>query len=139
MKVRVAGIVVLVATMFGPSVAAARLYVVPSRWRTSGPGVAYPDRSDPTRRLPARLQAAFACIRFYESRNHLVDGSYQQGWYQFTPYIWWYAVQHLSGLPSTPNAATGDQQSAVAVWYWQRNRSFYPEWAADQGRCWSWR
>lgn len=134
---RASALVGLVASMLAPNLAgAAPLFQTPARWRTSGPGVAYPDRTDPTRSLPVKVQAAFACIRFHESRNHRVDGSFQQGWYQFTPYIWWYATQTLRGLPPTPNQATGDQQSRVAVWYWRRNGGFYPEWLADKGWCW---
>jgi hypothetical protein len=34
-----------------------------------------------------------------------------------------------------PNQATGDQQSAVAVFYYERNGRFGVEWAAEAGEC----
>jgi hypothetical protein len=84
------------------------------------------------------VQAKFACIRYHESRNHLRSvetHSHAGGWYQFTPYIWWYATTQLKGLPASAAQATGDQQSRVAVWYYKRNAGFYPEWALDIGVC----
>jgi hypothetical protein len=95
----------------------------------------WPDKSDPMWKQTLRVQEVFACIRYNESRNHLVDGYNQQGWYQFTPYIWWYATTAIKGLPPTPNQATGDQQSSVALFYYDRNGSWSVEWAVDW-RCW---
>jgi hypothetical protein len=105
------------------------------KWQTSGPGVSFPDAADPTRNLSIPLQRSFQCIRRFESRNHLQDGFRSQGWYQFTLPIWGFARLHIKGLPSTPNQATGDQQSAVAVFYYERNGRFGVEWAAEAGKC----
>ena len=84
------------------------------------------------------MQSQFACIRYTESRNHLVDSNQQsnaQGWYQFMPYMWQYARTSIGNLPETPNQATGDQQSLVAVWYYERNQSLVPEWGPDLRIC----
>jgi hypothetical protein len=84
------------------------------------------------------VQEKFACIRYQESRNHLSSREIHSGaggWYQFTPYIWGYARGYIPGLPATAAAATGDQQSEVAVWYYKRNNGFIPEWVIDQGVC----
>jgi hypothetical protein len=111
---------------------------VPVQWRTTGLGVAYPDSTDPTLALPKVDQLAFDCIRFHESRNHLVDGSGSQGWYQFTQATWHSGAVALGYPPSLQwdaNLATGDQQSAVAVWYFKRNGRFGVQWAADAGEC----
>ena len=107
----------------------------PAKWRTAGGQ--YPDATDPTRLLPASLQRSFQCIRFYESRNHLVDGAGSKGWYQFTDAIWSASIVRaaLPGLPANANRATGDQQSAVAVFYWHRNGRLGVEWAAEAGEC----
>jgi len=98
----------------------------------------WPDATDPMSQLPRDVQAKFACIRYHESRDHLHSlepTSGAAGWYQFTPYIWWYATTQLPGLPSSALQATGDQQSRVAAWYYKRNNGFYPEWAADDSVC----
>jgi hypothetical protein len=91
----------------------------------------YPDATDPTWKLPIKYQAQFACIRYHESRNHLIDGVGSQGWYQFTVPTWQYARSYIKGLPSTPNRANGDQQSAVAVFYFKRNGRVSVEWSVD--------
>ncbi len=103
----------------------------PARFRTTGSGVRYPSPSDPSRRLSNALQTIFACIRYHESRNHLVDGYSSQGWYQFTIPTWQAARAFIPGLPPTPNQASGDQQSEVAIFYFHRNGRFGVEWQAD--------
>ena len=98
----------------------------------------WPDAADPVRQLPMAIQVKFACIRYHESRNHLNSVNITSGaggWYQFTPYIWGYAVAQLPGLPASIAQATGDQQSEVAVFYYKRNSSLYPEWGGDAGVC----
>jgi len=112
-----------------------RPLAVPVSWKTLGGQ--YPDQSDPTRLLPRIDQLAFACIRFHESRNHLKDGLGSQGWYQFTLGTWQSARSALPALhlPVYPNQASGDQQSAAAVWYFKRNGRFGVQWAADAGEC----
>lgn len=105
----------------------------PIQWRTTGGQ--YPDATDPTRLLSPSQQRTFQCIRFHESRNHLVDGDGSQGWYQFTRPIWDFARRSIHGLPPTPNLANGDQQSAVAVFYLERNGRFGVEWAAESATC----
>ena len=117
--------------------------VVPAplrRWNTEAHDstATWPDATDATRQLPMAVQVKFACIRYQESRNHLTSREIHSGaggWYQFVPYIWDYARGYIPGLPATAAAATGDQQSKVAVWYYKRNNGFFPEWAADQGVC----
>jgi len=106
------------------------------RWNTMATDVtaAWPSATDPTRQLPIHIQAQFACIRYQESRNHLTSvniHSNAQGWYQFMPYIWQYARENIAGLSTTPNGASGDQQSTVALWYYHRNNSLSPEWVGD--------
>ena len=111
---------------------------VPVQWRTTGPGVAYPDATDPTLALPRIDQLAFDCIRFHESRNHLVDGDGSQGWYQFTQATWHSGALALGYPPRLwwdANLATGDEQSAVAVWYFKRNGRFGVQWAAEANEC----
>ena len=135
---RLASLIVVLASSLLPATAAQATtshhgFAVPRQWRT--PGGRYPDRTDPTRRLPWADQLAFACIRFHESRNHLQDGLGSQGWYQFTLATWGAARQFIVGLPPTPNQASGDQQSAVAVWYFLRNGRFGVQWAADASSC----
>ena len=105
---------------------------VPAQWRS--PGGTYPGPTDPTRFLSVKDQLAFACIRYHESRNHLVDGYGSQGWYQFTVSTWYAAAQALH-LPPTPNQATGNQQSSAAIWYLNRNGRFGVQWAADSSSC----
>jgi len=110
------------------------------RWNTTSTDVTatWPDATDPTRKLPIKAQVTFACIRYHESRNHLTSvemHSYAGGWYQFIPYIWNFARGHIPGLPAKPQMATAYQQSAVAVWYYQRNHGFYPEWGGDMKVC----
>jgi hypothetical protein len=111
-----------------------------TQWNTINTDVTatWPDATDPTWKLPVSAQIQLACVRWHESRNHLTSvetHSQAGGWYQFTPYIWSYAREHIPGLPATPQAASGDQQSTVAVWYYQRNHGLYPEWAADMASC----
>lgn len=127
---------------YGQSNAKQATLLVPSlrRWDTRSTDLtaSWPDATDPTRTLPIKVQAQFACIRYNESRNHLRSleiHSFAGGWYQFTPYIWSYARAHLPGLPATPQSASGDQQSLAAVWYYQRNQSLWVEWSADKWRC----
>jgi hypothetical protein len=107
------------------------------KWNTvkADKTASWPDKTDPTWKLSLRDQEVFACIRYHESRNHLRDGVGSQGWYQFTPYIWGYARTAIKGLPYSANQATGDQQSSVAVFYFERNGTWAVEWAADQ-ECW---
>lgn len=105
---------------------------VPAQWRN--PGGTYPGPTDPTRFLPRIDQLAFDCIRYHESRDHLVDGYGSQGWYQFTVSTWYAAAQALH-LPPTPNQANGNQQSSAAVWYFHRNGRFGVQWAADAYSC----
>lgn len=122
-----------------PTVAKAEPHAL-IQWNTTTTDITatWPDASDPTWKLPVKVQVEFACIRYHESRNHLTSiepTSMAEGWYQFTPYIWSYARSNIPGLPATPIQATGDQQSEVAVWYYQRNHGLYPEWAADMSAC----
>ena len=110
------------------------------RWNTMTTDVtaSWPSATDPTRKLPIKIQAQFACIRYHESRNHLTSVNIHSGaggWYQFIPYIWNFARGSIHGLPATPQAATGDQQSSVAVWYYQRNHSLIPQWGPDLRIC----
>jgi hypothetical protein len=110
------------------------------QWNTMDTDVtaAWPSATDPTRQLPIHIQEQFACIRYQESRNHLTSVNVYSGaggWYQFTPYIWSFARGYIHGLPATPQMATGDQQSLVAVWYYQRNHSLVPEWGPDLRIC----
>jgi hypothetical protein len=112
---------------------------VPAQWQTMGPGISYPGSTDATLTLPHIDQLAFDCIRFHESRNHLVDGSGSQGWYQFTQGTWNSAANAL-GLPTwtntwSPNDASGNMQSEVAVWYFKRNGRFGVQWAAEANEC----
>ena len=105
-------------------------------WDTTDtdPTASMPDATDPTRMLPASVQATFACIRYHESRNHLTSRNIHsgaEGWYQFTPSIWRFIRSHLPGLPASPSKATGDQQSMAAIWVYTRNNGFHPEWNAD--------
>jgi hypothetical protein len=123
------------ATVETASAGARTPIIVPVQWRTSGPGVSYPDASDPTRLLPRIDQLTFACIRFYESKNHKVDGDSSQGWYQFTQSTWESGAEALHILAPTPNDATGNQQSAVAVWYFKHNGRFGVQWAAEENEC----
>ncbi len=117
--------------------AAPAILSTPLKWRTSGPGVAYPDRTDPTRLLTGHEQRVFQCIRYYESRNHVRnDGTIQQGWYQFELGTWNLARPFIPGLAPTPNQASGDQQSQVAIWYYHHNgNSWVVEWRAEMGEC----
>lgn len=116
---------------------ASNAFVEPSQWRTIGVGVAYPDATDPTRTLPVIDQLAAACIRFHESRNHLVDGIGSQGWYQFTISTWQGIIRLAPylHLPPTPNQATGDQQSSAFVFEFKRNGRFGVQWSADSKYC----
>ena len=114
-----------------------RPLATPARWRTAGPGVSYPDSTSPLRFLPRAVQLTFACIRFYESRNHYVDGYPDQaGAYQMTPIVW-QAIGRVAypWLPANPNLATRDEQDLVAALVWRRNRGFLPEWQAERGEC----
>ena len=130
---------------FIPSVPAGasrpHLITVPTLYRTSGPGVRYPDATDPTRLLPRIDQLAAACIRFYESKNHRIDGDAYgtgAGWYQFISSTWHSAAVALHFPPRIQwdaNKATGDEQSAVFVWYFKRNGRFGVQWAGDAARC----
>lgn len=106
------------------------------KWDTVGSDktASWPDAGDPMWLQPVSVQEQFACIRYNESRNHLVDTTVStnaQGWYMFVPYIWQYAREYIAGLPSTPNQASGDQQSKVALWYYYRNNGIRPEWSND--------
>lgn len=87
---------------------------------------------DPMSLLPIDVQAHFECIAWTESRGKLVDtnpASNAQGLYQFLPGIWQFARKNIPGLPATPNQASRYQQDVVAVWYYQRNGGFSPEWS----------
>jgi len=126
-----------------PEVSQVTVITVPPsvmKWdtRSTDSTASWPDKADPTWNLPVNVQSQFACIRYQESRNHLVDTNQEsnsQGWYQFMPSIWNYARQNIIGLPESPNKATGDQQSLVAVWYYQRNQGLGPEWGPDLRIC----
>jgi len=113
----------------------------PLMYRTVGVGIAYPDATDPTRLLPRIVQVAAACIRFFESKNHRVDGDTWgtgAGWYQFISSTWHSAAVALhfpARLQWDANKATGDEQSAVFVWYWDRNRRLGVQWGGDAARC----
>jgi len=116
--------------------------VVPmlQHWNTTATDATatWPDATDPTRALPVSVQEKFACIRYHESRNHLHSleiYSGAAGWYQFTPYIWGYAITQLHGLPLSIAKATGDEQSLVAVWFYKHNHGFFPEWDAEANDC----
>jgi hypothetical protein len=89
-----------------------------------------PSPTDPLRFESREVQERFACVRFYESRNHPYSfnpTSSAHGWYQFLPYIWQYAAVRLH-LPLTVSEATTDQQSTAALWYYHRNNGLAPEW-----------
>jgi len=90
-----------------------------------------PTADDPTHTLPLSVQEIFACIRYTESRNHpnsVNVSSGAQGLYQFLPYLWTFGASALGIKAPTAMAATPQQQSAVAVWFYNRNNGFYPEW-----------
>ena len=117
-----------------------RVLVTPEIYKTYGPGISYPDKTDPTKMLPASVQRTFQCIRRYESRNHRIDGdaSTGEGWYQLTPSTWHSAAIALhfpSNLLWSANLASGNQQSEVAVWYYERNKRFGVQWYGDAFRC----
>lgn len=99
----------------------------------------WPDATDPMWKQPLHVQVLFACVRYHESRNHEHEpepgDSSGGGWYQFTSYIWSYARGYIPGLPTMAFSATGDQQSTVALWYYHRNNSLYPEWSLDMSSC----
>lgn len=102
-------------------------------WRTD-PTAYKPSATDPIRTLPLDIQTRFLCIRYLESRNHPNDTNQQsgaEGLYQFLPYIWNYGAGHLGIHAPSANHATPEQQSAVAVWYYNRNHGFYPEWGNE--------
>lgn len=102
-------------------------------WRTD-PTAYKPSATDPMRTLPMDVQIRFQCIRYVESRNHANDTNQQsgaEGLYQFLPYIWKFGASHLGIHAASANEATPEQQSAVAVWYYQRNHGFYPEWGNE--------
>ena len=99
-------------------------------WRTD-PTAYEPTADDPIHTLPLSVQAVFACIRYTESRNHpksvnVTSGA--QGLYQFLPYLWTYGATALGIKAPTAMVATPQEQSAVAVWFYNRNNGFYPEW-----------
>ena len=105
-----------------------------TRWdtRSTDPLASWPSKYDPMWREPFRVQLVFACIRWTESRNHstvVEPHSHAGGWYQIMPHEWWYARNHIAGLPASAARATGDQQSTVALWYYHRNHGFRPEWS----------
>jgi hypothetical protein len=114
-----------------------RVLVTPQKWRSLDG--TYPDASDPTRFLDNAQQETLQCIRFYESHDHISDGDGSDGWYQFTQATWNAAalVLHLPQWTNTwsPNLASGNMQSLVAVWYVKRNGRFGVQWAADALRC----
>jgi len=102
-------------------------------WRTD-PTAYKPSATDPMRTLPMDVQVRFQCIRYTESRNHANDTNQQsgaEGLYQFMPYIWKFGASHLGIHTAGANQATPEQQSAVAVWYYNRNHGFYPEWGNE--------
>ena len=99
-------------------------------WRTD-PTAYKPSATDPMRMLPMDVQVRFQCIRYTESRNHPNDTNQQsgaEGLYQFMPYLWKFGASHLGIHTAGANQATPEQQSAVAVWYYNRNHGFYSEW-----------
>jgi hypothetical protein len=117
------------------------LIAVPAIYRTVGPGISYPDATDPTRALPRIVQLAAACIRNRESKNHRVDGNAYgtgAGWYQFISSTWHSAAVALhfpARIQWDANKATGDEQSAVFVWYWHRNARLGVQWPGDAPYC----
>jgi hypothetical protein len=104
----------------------------PAIYRTVGPGVFYPDRTDPLRTLAPSVQLAFACIRYHESRNHAHEPG---GWYQFDGPTWSFIRLTLTFLPAKPELATLDQQSAAARYEWLRNARLGVQWAAESSKC----
>lgn len=124
-----------------PKIKKAPLPAVLKTWdtREHDSTATWPDATDPMWKQPMHVQVLFACVRYHESRNHehepepgdLSGG----GWYQFTSYIWSYARESIPGLPIKAFSATGDQQSLVALWYYHRNGSLYPEWSLDMPFC----
>jgi hypothetical protein len=116
-----------------------RVLVTPPQWRQTGGS--FPDASDPTGHLPAIEQRTLECIRYHESRDHRIDGDIYtgEGWYQFNQATWNSAAiaLHLPVWNSTwsPNQASGDMQSTVAVWYWDRNKRFGVQWGGDSAYC----
>jgi len=120
---------------------AASMPSVLKQWdtRSHGSTATWPDATDPMWKQTLHVQEIFACVRYYESRNHMnepePDDTKGGGWYQFTSYIWGYARENIPGLPTKAYHATGDQQSTVALWYYHRNNSLYPEWSLDMGSC----
>jgi hypothetical protein len=119
-----------------PTTTTTTVPVALSKWDTTAtdPTASWPDASDPMWAEPISVQEKFACVRYHESRNHRVDttvSSGAEGWYMFMPYEWKVARAHVPGLPAHPNEATGDQQSAAALWYYDRNNSLAPEWSLD--------
>lgn len=104
----------------------------PAIYRTLGPGVFYPDRTDPLRTLAPSTQLAFACIRYHESRNHAFEPG---GWYQFTPETWTFIRSNFPFLPARPELATLDQQSLAAKFEWLRNGRLGVQWSAEAAKC----
>lgn len=94
------------------------------------PTAVWPTGTSPIWKQPLKVQERLACVRYYESRNHLGETSSAgaQGLYQFMPQIWAYAKVWIPDLPDAPNRATSDQQDEVAIWYYNRNGGLYPEW-----------
>lgn len=100
----------------------------------SHPCIMAPQLPDPIASMSTQVQKEFACIAYAESRNKLVDtnvSSGAQGKFQILPYLWQFARASISGLPSTPNEASSVQQDTVALWFYERNNGFLPEWASD--------
>lgn len=104
----------------------------PLWWTWTYDPTAYePTSDDPTHTLPLSVQSTFACIRYAESRNHPNDTnqySGAQGLYQFLPYLWAFGASHVGIETTSANLATPQQQSAVAVWFYNYNHGFAPEW-----------
>jgi hypothetical protein len=105
------------------------------KWETwkYNPTSYHPAPNDPTMLLNPRARVTFACIRYTESRGHVVDRNSggAEGLYQFMPETWYYGAKalHFKGNALYhPDAATAYQQSEIAAWYYHRNGGFRPEW-----------
>lgn len=96
--------------------------IAPPAPPSSYPGGYQPTPADPILTLPSDMQAAFACIRWRESRNDpnaQNPNSTASGLYQFLDSSW----LAYGGGQFSPRAfmATPEQQGQVAVWAYQQS------------------